>query len=366
MDTTDEEMMRRAISLAMQGRLSAPPNPWVGCVIVKHGQIIGEGYHQRAGEPHAETIALQQAGQNAKGATVYVTLEPCAHFGRTPPCVNALINAQVSQVMVGLMDPDLRVSGKGIEQLEKAGIFVKKDLLSNENHSMLEPYLHHRKTGRPFCIAKAGVSMDGRIAASNGSSQWITCPEARADVHQLRAESQAILIGTSTAIHDNPSLTARDVSFVPPRQPLRVILDAKGRVRPQSPLFDPSLAPTLVVTSSDCDPAFLDLWKQNGADIFVAPKASNGIDLCTVMDELGKRRILQLLVEGGGTLLTSMLKAKLIDCFQLYVGPCILGDNGVPLFKNFSIPSMQEAIRMEMKSSKNFGSTVKIEYRLKN
>ena len=185
---SDVQAMARAIALGSKGRITAPPNPWVGCVIVKDGIVVGEGFHQTAGEPHAEIHALQQAKEQAMGATVYVTLEPCVHHGRTPPCSDALIKAKVSKVFVALEDPDPRVRGKGIAFLKDAGIWVNLGLCRDEAVQSLQPYLHQRKTGRPFCIAKAAISIDGRTAASDGTSKWITPKEARADSHRIRAD----------------------------------------------------------------------------------------------------------------------------------------------------------------------------------
>lgn len=362
MNLFDTNMMKHALSLAMLGRITTPPNPWVGSVVVKNNVIVGEGYHQKAGEAHAEAIALKKAGDNAIGSTVYVTLEPCSHFGSTPPCVQALINAKVARVVIGIKDPDPRVLGKGIEQLQQAGITVDLGIEAEEIEKKMEPYLYHRRSGLPYCIAKAGISIDGRIAARDGSSQWITSPEARENAQLLRAESQAILIGSITAIKDNPSLTVRNISPMPYRQPLRVILDTKGKINPKSPLADLSLAPTLVISSEES--SFVHLWKEMGADVFIASQGPGGINLHEVMKELGRRGILQVLVEGGGTILGSMLQAKLIQRFYLYVGSCILGNEGVPLFNHLPIASISEAIPINLIECKNLGSTLRIEYQI--
>ena len=257
----DQEMMRRAVSLAQEARLDAPPNPWVGCVIVKEGKIVGEGFTQPPGKAHAEIMALQQAGTQAIDSEVYVTLEPCAHYGRTPPCTKALIAAGVSRVIVGIEDPDSNVKGKGIAQLKEAGIVVELGIQEDSIQTLLTPYLHHRKTGLPYCIAKAGMSLDGRIAAADGSSKWISSPEARAHAHQLRAESQAIMVGAGTALADQPQLTVRDVVKRPLRPPLRVVWDPNGKTTQASPLFDTSIAPTLMLTTSSCSPEAMQIWK---------------------------------------------------------------------------------------------------------
>lgn len=362
MSLFDIKMMKHALSLAMLGRITTPPNPWVGAVIVKNNEVVGEGFHQKAGEAHAETIALNKAGDKAIDSTVYVTLEPCSHFGRTPPCVQALINAKVARVVVGIKDPDPRVSGKGIEQLQQAGIKVDLGIEAEEIEKKMEPYLYHRRSGLPYCIAKAGISIDGRIAAKDGSSQWITSPEARENAQFLRAESQAILIGSTTAMRDNPSLTVRNISPMPYQQPLRVILDTKGKINPKSSLADLSLAPTLVISSEES--TFNDLWKKKGADVFITSQGPGGINLHEVMKELGRRGILQVLVEGGGKILGSMLQAKLLHRFYLYMGSCILGNEGIPLFNHLPIASISQAIALNLIESKILGSTIRIEYQI--
>src|SRR5256886_11759118 len=198
--------MAAAVARGEQGRLTAAPNPWVGCVLVRDGEIVGRGFHRAAGEPHAEALALAQAGGRARGATAVVTLEPCTHFGRTPPCTPALVEAGVARVVVAVLDPDPRVSGRGVEELRAAGVAVDVGVGAAEAEASLRPYLHHRRTGRPLCLLQAAVSLDGRTAAADGTSQWITGPEARADAHRLRAESQAVIVGAGTALADRPSL----------------------------------------------------------------------------------------------------------------------------------------------------------------
>src|SRR5688572_586191 len=245
--------MAQAVALGERGRLTAAPNPWVGCVVVAaDGQVVGRGFHRRAGEPHAEVHALRQAGDRARGATAYVTLEPCAHQGRTPPCAPALVEAGVSRVVVAVLDPDEKVAGRGIEILRAAGIAVDIGVAAEDAARSLAPYLHHRRTGRPQCLLKTATSTDGRTAAADGTSQWITGPEARADAHRLRAESGAVVVGAGTALADRPMLTFRSLDFeegLTPPQPLRVLIDAAGRVPADGPLFDPTLAPTLVITT---------------------------------------------------------------------------------------------------------------------
>lgn len=341
--------MERAIALGELGRITAPPNPWVGCVIEKEGRIVGEGYHQRAGEPHAEVIALRQAGSEAFGATVYSTLEPCCHFGRTPPCVNALIEAKVAHVVFAVHDPDTRVAGKGVQALKAAGIQVTQALEEPAKKS-LEPYLHHRLTGRPFCLAKAAISLDGRTAAKDSSSQWITSEAARRDSHRLRAESGAIIIGSGTARHDSPRLTVRDHS------PLRVVLNSKGDLPHDAPLFDQSLGKTLLFSIKATD---------HPCEVIQVGSSPDGVDLMEVLNILGKRGVLQVMVEGGATLLGSLLKASLIDRLVLYVGPCILGEAGKPLFQGVNIPNIGSAPRLNLLETTRLDDCVRLSYNFK-
>lgn len=357
----DHHFISQAIALGNKGRITAPPNPWVGCVIVKNGEIIGEGYHHKAGDPHAEVIALRQAGANAEGATVYITLEPCTHHGRTPPCVDALISAKVKRVVYALKDPDPRVSGQSEALLKSHGIEVTK--VENEQaFQSLQPYLHQRSTGKPFCIGKMAMSLDGRTAAADGTSKWITTDEARYDVQKLRAESQAIIIGTGTALKDNPELTVREKKFQPLRAPLRVLMDATGKVLPKGKLFDLSLAPTLIFTSSSCHPATLEAWKKAGIEVIEIAAKEGFLDVDTALKILGQRGIIQLLVEGGSTLMGSFLKAGAINRLTIYVGSILLGDSGYPLLKNLTIPSMDKAPKLKLVSCCKIGNDVKLEY----
>lgn len=364
--TLDSQMMERALVLANKARITSPPNPWVGCVIVKEGRIIGEGFTQEPGGAHAEVVALKQAKNHTQGATAYVTLEPCSHFGRTPPCVNALIEAGISRLVIGIKDPDLNVQGKGIAKLRAANIDITLGVLEKPISESLAPYLHHRKTGRPYCILKGAISVDGRIAAEDGTSQWISSEEARLDYHHVRAESQAIIIGAGTACVDLPALTVRNVLQYPSTPPLRVILDAKGRVTPRGPLFDTSLAPTLIITTPDCPQKIKEEWKNYGVQIEVLPLAKSGIgvNLEEVLILLGKREILQVIVEGGGKILGSFLEARIANQLNLYVGGLILGSGGVPLFETDFIKTIKESPQLILTNTKILGNSVRLDYLL--
>jgi len=361
----DELMMQHALELSMKARVIAPPNPWVGCVITNDNEIVGEGYTQPPGQAHAEVVALKQAKEKARRSTVYVTLEPCSHFGRTPPCSNALIEAQVSRVVIGLEDPDCKVHGQGIAQLRAAGIEVITGVCSDLIRQSLAPYLHQRKTGRPYCIAKGAVSIDGRIGAVDGTSQWISSPEARHEAHRLRAESQAILVGAGTACKDLPRLTIRDIAQPPIKPPLRVILDAQGKVLATGPLFDTKDAPTLIFTTQECPQQVKRSWEQCGVEVAVISKAKDGIgvNLEEVVDILGKRGILQVLIEGGGSIIGAFMDAQLLHSFNLNIGACILGNQGIPLVRTDAIGTLSQAVKLNLIDVKVFGDTVRLNYR---
>lgn len=355
--------MAAALALGERGRLTAPPNPWVGCVVVRDGEIVGRGYHRAPGEPHAEVMALAEAGERARGATAVVTLEPCVHFGRTPPCAGALVDAGVARVVVAVVDPDPRVAGAGIEHLRRAGLTVDVGAGAEAAESSLAAYLHHRRTGRLWCVLKSAMSLDGRTAAADGSSRWITGPEARADAHRLRAESQAVVVGAGTALADQPTLTVRDVDPAPSGQPLRVLLDARGRVPARGPLFDTDLAATLVITTSLAGPEAVKAWLDSGADVEEVPPAAGGegVDLTAALAVLGPRDVLQAMVEGGATLHGALVRAGLADRLVLYVGGRLLGERGRPLLAGPGPSSIAGAPAWRIVSSSAFGPDVRLD-----
>jgi diaminohydroxyphosphoribosylaminopyrimidine deaminase/5-amino-6-(5-phosphoribosylamino)uracil reductase len=363
---SDEELMATAGDLAEHARFATPPNPWVGCVIVRDGEVVGEGASQPAGGAHAEVGALEQAGDRARGATVFVTLEPCSHHGRTPPCADALIAAGVTRVVAALEDPDPRVAGAGFAKLRAAGIEVESGLGAAAATRAFAPYLHHRRTGRPFVVAKIATSVDGRIAAADGSSRWITSDAARADAHEIRADSQAIVVGAGTALADRPSLTVRDADPAPGHPPLRVVLDARGRVPADGPLFDTGLAPTLVITTADVGPGAIDAWRAAGAKVeVVAPGAGgNGVDLGEMLALLGREGVLQVLIEGGGTLLGNVLAGELAQRVVVYIAPLVLGTRGVPGLALAGPDSIGDATRFDLADVRQLGPDVRLTYEL--
>ncbi|MGA5654450.1 bifunctional diaminohydroxyphosphoribosylaminopyrimidine deaminase/5-amino-6-(5-phosphoribosylamino)uracil reductase RibD [Rahnella contaminans] len=331
----DERFMARAFELARRGRFTTTPNPNVGCVIVLNGEIVGEGYHLRAGEPHAEVHALRMAGEKARGATAYVTLEPCSHHGRTPPCADALLAAGVTRVVAAMQDPNPEVAGRGLYRLKQNGIDVSHGLMHSQAEAVNLGFLKRMRTGFPYVQLKMGASVDGRTAMASGESQWITSPAARADVQRFRAESSAILSTSATVLADNPSLNVRwselgsDVQAVYPqenlRQPLRIILDSQNRVTPQYQLVN--LPGDVLLARLDTDtqiwPESVEQWRVAGRD--------NRIDLVLLMMQLAKRQINSIWVEAGPQLAGVLLQAGLVDELIVYMAPKLLGNNGLAL-----------------------------------
>jgi diaminohydroxyphosphoribosylaminopyrimidine deaminase/5-amino-6-(5-phosphoribosylamino)uracil reductase len=374
-DTTNDETTNRptpapqnrametALQLAAAARRRTAPNPWVGCVLVRDGVVVGEGATQPPGGAHAEIEALHAAGDRARGATAYVTLEPCAHHGRTGPCADALVDAGVARVVVAIEDPDGRVAGAGIRRLRDAGIDVEVGDGAHAATLLLAPYLHHRRTGRPYVVAKIASSLDGRVAAADGTSQWITSADARVDAHELRADSQAIVIGSGTALSDQPALTVRGVPLPPRHPPLRVVLDGRGRVPASGPLFDTSVAPTLVVTTDFADPATVSAWGAAGAKVAVVGAGTDGgVDLDDTTTLLAREGVLQALIEGGGTLLGSVLSEGRASRLVAYVAPLLLGERGRPGYAFAGPATLAAAPRHELVDVTRFGPDVRLTY----
>lgn len=329
-DQTDTAFMTQALRLAERGLFTAHPNPMVGCVLVNDGDVVGEGWHKVAGEAHAEINALEAAGDAAKGATAYVTLEPCSHHGKTPPCVDALIDAGVATVVVGIQDPNPDVNGRGIEALEKAGIPVRVAVLEEQVEQQLVGFLSRVTTGRPFVRLKMACSIDGCIAMASGQSEWISGPESRADVQRLRARSGAILSGIGTVLADDPSFTVRDPHIdTCGRQPLRVVLDNDLRM----PLSAEMLAlpgGTLLYCTDDSKRGPLI---EVGADIVKVGAADGLVDAAAVLDDLGRRDINDVLVEAGPALAGNLISNDLVDELVIYQAPHIMGSETMGMFR---------------------------------
>jgi diaminohydroxyphosphoribosylaminopyrimidine deaminase/5-amino-6-(5-phosphoribosylamino)uracil reductase len=355
----DEGWMARAVALAEGGRGTASPNPMVGAVLVRDGRVVGEGFHRAAGLAHAEALALAAAGELAAGATCYVTLEPCAHHGRTPPCADALVAAGVARVVAAVPDPDPRVGGAGLDRLRAAGVRVDVGAGAEAAAEQNAAYLTHRRLGRPRITLKAAASLDGKVAAPDGTSQWITGPAARADAHRLRAEADAVCVGAGTALADDPRLTVRLPGWSG-RQPLRVLVDAAGRVAATGHLFDGE-AETLVATTPAAPAAAVDAWKAAGAEVLMCEATvGQAVDLEDLVRALGERGVLELLVEGGPRLQASLWAAGLADRLVWYLAPLAIGGQGAPGLLGAGAVTLADARRLRLASVDRFGEDLRL------
>ncbi len=324
----DRRGMTRALELALRGQGFVEPNPMVGCVVVQQNRIVGEGWHARFGERHAEPVALEAAGAAARGATLYVSLEPCCHHGKTGPCSQAILEAGIARVVVAQQDPFAAVAGGGIAELRRAGLTVEVGLMEPEARWLNAPYLKRVTTGRPWLIAKWAVSLDGKIASRSGDSAWITGPQARRRVHQLRGRMDAILVGSRTALVDNPRLTAR-----PPgaRTPLRIVIDSQARLPETSYLVRTAAElPVLVAAGPAAPVARCRRLRQAGCEVWVGTAEDRDQRLLELCDELGRRQMTNVLVEGGGCLLGSLFDAAAFDEVYGFVAPKLIGGTDAP------------------------------------
>lgn len=347
----DAKYMARALHLAAQGLWTTDPNPRVGCVIVKDGDIVGEGWHHQAGEPHAEINALKMAGKKAENSTVYVTLEPCCHFGRTPPCSQALIFAKVSRVVTAMVDPNPKVAGQGLAQLQSAGIDIKKEVLQAQAEALNVGFIKRMRKKLPFVRLKLAMSLDGRTAMKNGESQWITSPDSRHDVQHLRARSSAILTGINTILADDPALTVRlpNVS----RQPLRVILDTHLRISPCSNIFTQQ-GRNLIFTAKATDLKFPN------TEIITTPLENGRLNLPNICQTLAKMEINELFVECGATLAGAFIEAKLVDEIILYVAPTFLGDQSRGLLQLPHLVHLKDRVNFQIKEIRHIGQDLRL------
>jgi len=340
----DEYYMRLALELAAKARGQTGINPVVGCVIVKDGRIVGLGSHLRRGEAHAEIHALNMAGEAARGATVYVTLEPCSHHGLTPPCADRLIEAGVARVVTAATDPNPKVSGRGLGKLREAGIETTVGVLEAESRKLNEAFEKYIRTGLPFVTLKAGATMDGRISAASGDSRWVTGEASREAVHTLRHRHDAIMIGAGTALRDDPSLTTR--TPVPGLDPIRIVVDSKLRLPLRLKVFTDGLAPTIVLTARGVDEGRRRALEAAGVEVIACDARDGRIDLRDAMRKLGERGIGSVLLEGGGGLNGAMLAAGLVDKIAVFYAPKIVGSAGTPLFDWPGAERMAEAVRI--------------------
>ncbi len=363
----DKKFMRLALRLAEKGRGLTNPNPMVGAVIVKRGEIIGRGYHQKAGQAHAEILALQEAGERAREATLYLNLEPCAHFGRTPPCTEAILKAGIKRVVAGMIDPNPLVSGRGIARLRRHGVKVEVGLLEDECRRLNAPFIKYITQGRPLMVMKAAASLDGKVATSYGEARYISSMEARRYVHKLRQSMDAIMVGIGTVLQDDPLLTARLSSLKNLHQPLRLIIDSRCRLPLNSQIVRTAAQyPTLVVSTALAYPSKMEQLKKARIEVLTMPQDDQGrVDLSALMKELAKRAILSILLEGGPTLNASALKAKIVDRLLFFIAPKLIGGAKAPgIVGGEGIRQIAEAIPVKNLKVRRLGPDLLLEAEL--
>ncbi len=366
----DLRHMARALKLARRGLYTTDPNPRVGCVLVKNGVVVGEGFHARAGGPHAEVSALETAGKSARGATAYVSLEPCCHSGRTGACTEHLIAAGVAAVVAAMRDPNPEVSGKGLAALESAGITVREGLLEPEATALNRGFISRMVRRRPHVRLKLATSLDGRTALASGESRWITGPEARRDVQRLRARSSAVLTGIGTVLADDPSLNVREnfypllaAEFSEIRQPLRVIADSKLRTPPQAKILSPPGA-VLIATLDSSLPA-ADALRSAGAEVLALPGRDERLDLAALLTQLADRGINELHAECGATLAGALLSHKLVDELVLYLAPALLGSDARPMALLEDMTGMEQWLELVVDELRAVGGDIRLTARPK-
>ena len=350
--------MARAIRLAKGGLYTADPNPRVGCVLVKDGEVVGEGFHLRAGEPHAERNAIAAAGEKAKGATAYVSLEPCSHHGRTPPCSEGLIDAGVTRVVAAMQDPNPEVAGEGNRQLQQAGIEVEVGLMQSEAEALNPGYIKRRLQGLPYVRCKLAMSMDGRTAMASGESKWITSQDARLDVQRLRARSSAIITGIETLLADDPSMNVR-LDGVEVKQPLRVVLDSNLRMSPQAKMLALP-GDTLVVCCAGADSEKQAVLERAGAEVVRQEESTDKVDLHAVLQLLAEREMNEVLLETGAVLAGSYMSQELIDEMVVYVAPHLMGADARGLMQLPEIESMQDRVELDIADIRRVGKDIRI------
>jgi diaminohydroxyphosphoribosylaminopyrimidine deaminase/5-amino-6-(5-phosphoribosylamino)uracil reductase len=355
----DPSYMRRALRLAERGRGRTAPNPPVGAVVVRDGKVVGEGFHPGPGEPHAEVFALRQAGEAARGATLYVTLAPCTQQRRTPPCAPAVIEAGIARVVIGATDPDPAEAEGSAERLRAAGVEVETGVLRAECDDLIAGFAKWTRARRPLVNLKLAASLDGRAAAADGSSRWVTGPAARRDVHRLRGWAGAVIAGIGTVVADDPQLTCRLRGYTGP-QPLRVVIDSTARTPLGAKVLD-GTAPALVATTAKATDDHVAALAERGAEVVRFPSREGRVDLAALLDELGARGITDALVEGGPTIAGELVERKLADRYTFYLAPKLLGRLGLPAFAGLVVPNIADARELTIVSVRRVGTDVKIE-----
>jgi len=336
---SDEKFMRRALELATKGTTS--PNPMVGCVLVKKGRILAEGYHKKAGKPHAEIEALKKI-KDARGCMMYVTLEPCCHYGRTPPCTKAIIKADIKKVVLAMRDPNPKVDGKGMKELRRAGIEVVDGVLKKDAEKLNESYIKFITKKEPFVILKAAMSLDGKIATKTGDSKWISSEESRKEVHELRSKVDAVLVGVNTVITDNPQLTCRIKNG---KNPIKIIVDSSLRVPLNSKIFDGGNV--IIATTKNHNKKNKKILEGKGAKILITDEKNGRVDLKKLMRKLGELEITSVLIEGGSEINASALKSGIVDKVRFYIAPKIIGDDGKTVISGLGTDSIKDSIKIK-------------------
>lgn len=353
------EFMEIALGLARRGKGRTSPNPLVGAVVVKGAKIVGKGYHRRVGLPHAEVNAIKDAGSKAKGGDLYINLEPCDHYGRTPPCTLAIIEAGIKRVFIGMRDPNPLVSGRGINRLRRAGIEVKTGLLKEGCRKLNEAYIKYITTKTPFVTLKMALTLDGRIATQEGVSKWITGEKARRYVHRMRGEVDAVMVGVGTVLKDAPHLTTR---LVKGKNPHRVVVDETLRIPLNARVFNLSHGVRLfLATTQKASRKRIEGVRGKGAEIIILPEKEGGVDMGRLMLELGKRGIMELICEGGMRVATSAIKNGIIDKVVLFYAPTFFGGEGLPLFGNIGVKGVKNALRLKEVEVKRLGEDILVE-----
>ena len=356
----DEMYMERALALAAKGRGTTTPNPMVGAVIVKDGRIIGEGYHIRAGEGHAEVNAFKNAMEDVTGATMYVTLEPCSHYGKTPPCADKIVEKKIGRVVVGALDPNPLVAGRGIEKIRNAGIPVITGILAEKSVALNEVFMKYIVTKRPFVVLKAAMSLDGKIATAEGESQWISCEASREEVHRLRHELTGIMAGIGTVLADDPMLNCRIPGG---KQPIRIIVDSHLQIPENSKLVSSAKEyPLIVATVQNSDAVKKERLEACGAQIVEMPADPDGhVDLNILMERLGEMKIDSILLEGGGRLAEGALQAGIVDKVQFYIAPMLIGSkNAKTPVEGRGISALSKAWHISDWKAETIGNDIKI------
>lgn len=354
----DEYWMRRALRLAEKGRGRTSPNPMVGAVLIREGQVIGEGFHAKAGEPHAEILALSRAGDQARGATLYVNLEPCSHQGRTPPCAPEVIQAGVKRVVVGMEDPNPLVKGRGLEMLRNAGLDVAVGILESDCKRLNESFIKYISTRQPFVILKIAATLDGKIATAQGESKWITGEQSRKLVQRLRNGSDGILVGIGTILKDDPLLTPRIKGG---RNPFRVVLDSQLRIPDQARVLEKTPERTILVTSARASDQKIEECKKKGIQVLILDTVEGRINLQTLLFRLGEMGITSLLVEGGSEVNGSFLREGLMDKILLFFSPKLLGGQALEMFGGRGVEKLEDAYQIDHIKVKKVGEDLLIE-----